>query len=728
MRPGGGGSGLLRVWLLLLAAGLLGAVLWLHTQLTAAVRDGRFSAAELRQLTAAQDKRVAALAAELKAAKGTEAELQRLRGELKAVSDQLATVRTEEQELHRRGEEQAEGLKEAREQAEDFRRQQAALRSESRDFNATLGRMGRQRGEIEALLSKRLSEVQESAARAARARLAEHTDGEHAAAQEALRKHLEGYVRARVAEAAADAAAARRHSAAPSAGSEAPAPQEQAPQPRAPPPLPPGAGGLPRHWPWRAAAARRTIAAAWGAYRINALGKDELNPVTNASVNWDRTNVQMVSLVDALSTLWVAGLRDEFAAAVAHVGKNFLWRPSGNVALFETTIRVLGGLLSAYALSGEAILLEKARDVGNSLVGAYSEGVMKDWGGYPRHVWNPLRKQPGPGYGTFLAEVGSVQLEWRYLAHATGEARFDTGVTRVMDRLEEASAAGGGFIGCCWSSHVAGGWGGTAGLGSYSDSYYEYLLKQYLLTGRSEERYMRMYTNMAETLIDKLIVRTGNLTWLAEGSAGGGTVTAQGSRFEHLACFAPGMLALGATYLPPEQAERHLAAARSLGDFCVGLYDGTPSGLAPDEVSVSASGVSPVKRSWPLRPETAESLFYLWRVTREEQWREAGWRMYRAIERNCRVCKTCAASGYSEVDDVYTVPGRHTGHMDTFFLAETMKYLYLLFAEDSEMDLDCWVFNTEAHPLPVIPPIGAKAAARGVPPHCPPLATPPRRP
>jgi mannosyl-oligosaccharide alpha-1,2-mannosidase len=99
-----------------------------------------------------------------------------------------------------------------------------------------------------------------------------------------------------------------------------------------------------------------------------------------------------------------------------------------------------------------------------------------------------------------------------------------------------------------------------------------------------------------------------------------------------------------------------------------------------------------------LRPEAAETLFYLWRATGNEVYRDWGWQMFRGWERYARM----GQGGYACADDVMRVPPALSNKMESFWIAETLKYLYLLFEDDARvLPLDEWVFNTEAHPLPV---------------------------
>eukprot|EP01060_Flectonema_neradi_P033621 TRINITY_DN5697_c0_g1_i1.p1 TRINITY_DN5697_c0_g1~~TRINITY_DN5697_c0_g1_i1.p1 ORF type:complete len:601 (+),score=75.46 TRINITY_DN5697_c0_g1_i1:149-1951(+) len=451
---------------------------------------------------------------------------------------------------------------------------------------------------------------------------------------------------------------------------------------------------------YRASAVRYTLKSVWDAYTPH-MGADEIQPVSNASKLWDTDNKQMVTLVDSLDTLYLAGLHTEFQEGIEYIAKNFDFTPSSSVSLFETTIRVLGGLLSAFALSNDDRVLAAAVQVGNKLVGAYSEEAISSNGGMPYPSWNPSTSTGHSNYGTFLAESGSVQLEYYYLYHATGDEKFLEPL-KLMPKFKSQTYPSG-LIGSSWNG---GSFSGRISTGSYSDSYYEYLLKLWLLTEQNEELYKDMYIAAADGIVDHLILdiklTNGTQAFVSSGDNYSQQFNVfENDNFEHLSCFVPGMLALGSVYLPPLQAEKHLKAAKKVASFCAHMYLDTETGLSPDEVSIGVNKEkSLVKRNYGLRPETVESLFYLWRVTRDPIYREWGWSIYLSIERHCRVCQKCKASGYSEVSDVTIVPPYLTDHMDTFFTGETLKYLYLLFADDDALDLDCWVLNTEAHPFP----------------------------
>lgn len=95
--------------------------------------------------------------------------------------------------------------------------------------------------------------------------------------------------------------------------------------------------------------------------------------------------------------------------------------------------------------------------------------------------------------------------------------------------------------------------------------------------------------------------------------------------------------------------------------------------------------------------ETVESYFIMWRTTHEQKYRDWAWEAFQAIEKHCRL-----ESGYSGLLDVDSLNGGHDDLQQSFFLAETLKYLYLIFTDDDVISLDKYVFNTEAHPFGII--------------------------
>ena len=151
-------------------------------------------------------------------------------------------------------------------------------------------------------------------------------------------------------------------------------------------------------------------------------------------------------------------------------------------------------------------------------------------------------------------------------------------------------------------------------------------------------------------------------------------------------------------------ADADIVLARRIMRTCVRMYTESPSGLAAEIAEFNHPSrvlAAPGARHTLLRPETVESLFVLWRLTGDRAYREDGWRIFEAFEAHARV----PSGGYAPVRDVTLRPPKleRRGKMESFFTAETLKYLYLLFGDGAQYPLDEYVFNTEAHPLRIRP-------------------------
>ncbi|KAK3256549.1 hypothetical protein CYMTET_34318 [Cymbomonas tetramitiformis] len=236
---------------------------------------------------------------------------------------------------------------------------------------------------------------------------------------------------------------------------------------------------------------------------------------------------------------------------------------------------------------------------------------------------------------------------------------------------------------------------GSSSMGALSDSFYEYLLKVWLLGGKTAavKPYHTLWEKAMKGLEEDLLRNSpdGSKSFLATTGASA-TLTQ-----EHLACFAPGMLALGSRTAPARLKTQYLSVAEKLMETCVASYTLTPTGLGPDSYQFdSSSHLVPLDKEYKQRPEVVESLYILHLTTEKPKYREWGWKIFQAIERQTKV-----ECGYAGIKDVMTsTPKKHlVDKQQSFFLSETLKYLYLLFSDSDRVPLDEWVFNTEAHPM-----------------------------
>ncbi|KAI5194106.1 seven-hairpin glycosidase [Aureobasidium subglaciale] len=185
------------------------------------------------------------------------------------------------------------------------------------------------------------------------------------------------------------------------------------------------------------------VSHSWSGYRSKAWLKDEVRPVSGGSrdpfCGWAAT------LVDALDTLWIVGLKDDFEEAVKAVGKiDFTTSQRKDIPLFETTIRYLGGMLSAYDLSGakHKVLLDKAVELADVLMGSFDTPNRMPVTFYR---WMPtFASQPHrAGTHVVLAELGSLSVEFTRLAQLTKEPKYYDAIDRITDAFLEWQNASG---------------------------------------------------------------------------------------------------------------------------------------------------------------------------------------------------------------------------------------------------------------------------------------------
>eukprot|EP00668_Euglena_longa_P033937 GGOE01043613.1.p1 GENE.GGOE01043613.1~~GGOE01043613.1.p1 ORF type:complete len:525 (+),score=93.12 GGOE01043613.1:89-1663(+) len=443
-------------------------------------------------------------------------------------------------------------------------------------------------------------------------------------------------------------------------------------------------------------AVREAFLFAWQGYRRYAWGGDELKPLSRKAKNWGKEYGRFgLTILESMDTLWIMQLHDEFERCVEWVARDLRFDIDHEISHFEATIRMLGGLLSAFELSGKRhhVLLRMAQDLGDRLLFAYNTTL-----GIPHQTVNLATGESGnPSWMSnraALAEFGSVQLEFKTLSHHTGDPTYRKKAMRVFDVLERQvhrlSHPGLWPIwinmdsGLLVEDHLT--------LGARGDSFYEVLLKQWLLTGKREGRLKRLFYEAAVAIQQHLVHRSSpsGLTYIAEMKDSMVYHT-----MDHLVCFSGGMFALAANEWSSPK-ESWMGLAKAIGETCHAIYDMTVTGLGPEIVDFQI-GMDAIPHSWKyiLRPEAAETWFYLWRYTKDERWRDYGWKLLKNLNRHCRV----QGGGFAGVRNVSEVPAEHDDLMQSFFLAETLKYLYLMFDEPGHLSLDDWVFSTEAHPF-----------------------------
>ena len=279
----------------------------------------------------------------------------------------------------------------------------------------------------------------------------------------------------------------------------------------------------------------------------------------------------ILSLVDSLDTLWLMDMKDEFWEARDWVRDKLSHDHVGSVSGFETTIRSLGGLLSAYDLSKDEVFLKKADELGSRLVKAYDTpsglphgSINLQTGRSNNFGWN--------GNAYILAEVGTQQVEYRYLARASGKEDYANKTERAFDVIRDLQPADG-----LLSQNIRDDRGGKASFsnskvsfGAMGDSVYEYMLKIWVQGGKKEDKYREMWDKAMEGMHEQLLHKStpNGLSYIADRTGPGRF----DEKMDHLVCFMGGALALGA-YTDPQgldspRAQRDLKSAKALTYTC----------------------------------------------------------------------------------------------------------------------------------------------------------------
>lgn len=469
----------------------------------------------------------------------------------------------------------------------------------------------------------------------------------------------------------------------------------------------------PRSWEAEKQAVKEAFEKSWAGYKKYAWGKDSYRPIAKRGSDFGPKPMGWI-IVDSLDTMHIMGLNQQLKEAREWVENVLDYDMSYEVNTFETTIRMLGGLLSAFYLTSDSLYRDKAIDLGNRLLGAFNSPSGIPYSSVNLHSYKGI-KSHSDGGASSTAEAATLQLEFKYLANLTSQAVYWEKAEKVNEVIE-ANHKEGGLVPIFINPDSGMFRGDLIRLGSRGDSYYEYLIKQYLQTKGEEPVYKDMYDEAVSGIKEHLVRQSypGKLKFIGELEHGiGGALS---TKMDHLVCFVGGMLAVGATNgTTIDKARKQSWTTVRESDFRLGLeitrtcyetYASTDTGLGPeivvfnvDENSSEDFFIKNLDSFNMQRPELVESLFYLWRITRKEIYREWGWKIFQSFEKWTRLE---GDGGYASLEDVRIIPPPLRDNMESFWLAETLKYFYLLF-DDTEGDLlplTDIVFNTEGHPLP----------------------------
>lgn len=404
----------------------------------------------------------------------------------------------------------------------------------------------------------------------------------------------------------------------------------------------------------------------WNAYKKYAWGHDGLRPLSKAPYDWCSEPLLLTPL-DAMDTMILMGLKEEADSTREFILRTLSFDKDCYVKTFEITIRLLGGLLSNHQLTGDERLLNLARDLADRLLPAFQSPT-----GLP-YVEVNLRTGAVRGTKTNPGEAGTLLVEFGTLSMLTGDPTYynyaKNALLNVYDRRSEIGLVGE-QIDCetgKWTktdSHV------TACI----DSYYEYLVKGALLFGDEDcsimwrDAYIALQNYIADSTATGLWYGHADMTTGQRGKTWFGALDA----------FFPAVLVLAGD----------LKNAADLQESCLKMWQ--RHGIEPEQLDyVTMEAASP---RFFLNPEIVESAYYLYQKTKNPRYLEMGKIFLDSLKTYCRT-----EAGYAELKSVVTK--EKSDRMESYFLAETLKYFYLLFAPDETLDFSKVIFNTEAHPI-----------------------------
>ncbi|HEX6283757.1 MAG TPA: glycoside hydrolase family 47 protein [Pyrinomonadaceae bacterium] len=418
---------------------------------------------------------------------------------------------------------------------------------------------------------------------------------------------------------------------------------------------------------------------AWNGYKKYAWGHDDLKPLSKTHHDWYAQPLLMTP-VDSLDTMILMGLKDEADATRKYIVENLSFDKDIEVQNFEITIRLLGGLLSGYQMTRDKRLLNLAEDLGKRLLPVFNSPT-----GLPyRYVNLKTGKTSKPISNP--AETGTLLVEFGTLSKFTGNRVFyDKAKRALVETFKRRSKIG--LVGE-WINVETGQWTNTdSHISGAIDSYYEYLLKCWLLFGDRDckrmwdESIVAINKYLAHEFereismhpVDGVVI---DQLWYSHADMNTGVRGA--TTFGALDAFFPAVLALSGD----------LKRAQRLQESSFSMW--TMAGIEPEVYDYIAGKI--VSPGYPLRPEIVESTYYLYQYTKDPQYLRMGEKLWRDFVEHCRT-----EAGYAALKSVITK--EQTDSMQSFVLAETFKYFYLLFSPDNTLDFRNVIFNTEAHPI-----------------------------
>ncbi|MEV8098406.1 glycoside hydrolase family 47 protein [Kitasatospora sp. NPDC085879] len=406
----------------------------------------------------------------------------------------------------------------------------------------------------------------------------------------------------------------------------------------------------------------------WEGYKRAAWGYDEVRPVSGGRNDFFADGRTFgLSMVEALDTLWLMELDDEVALAADWIENELDPAQDADVQVFETIIRLVGGLVAGYLCTGRQPLLDRGRELADRLLPAFTRSPT----GMPYRYVN-LRTGAVSGNTSPLAEIGSNILEFGMLSKLTGNQKYWDAARRAMRAVFDRRSALG-LLGTTLNVET-GRWTDTTSCAPNPpvDSYYEYLWAGAELF--ADRELGDWYKLLIGAVLRYQLEHQGGYAWYKQVDYGTGRTTGRGA--SELGSFFPGLLGKG----------EDMDAAVDYYNTWTMILDNNP--VVPEAIDYGNATVRSARND--LRPEYVNSSFDLWMLTGEQRFKETAYAYFAGLRDRLRV-----PGGYTVADDVTTEPLRRGDLTPGYWFAENTKYLYLMFAAAPRFDYRSGLLSTE---------------------------------
>jgi hypothetical protein len=427
---------------------------------------------------------------------------------------------------------------------------------------------------------------------------------------------------------------------------------------------------------------RQEFLTAWTAYRRHAFGRDELRPLSGTGSDFFIGGVPLgLTIIESLGTMYVMELDGELTAATNWIRDNLNFNRNASVHVFETIIRLVGGLLSGFHATGDSVLLTRARDLVDRLLPAFTRSPT----GAPYRFVN-LQTGAVSGNQVPLAEIGSNITEFGFLSQVTGDPKYRNASKRALRAVWDRRSSLN-LVGTTLNVETGAWTDPTARVDPPVDSFFEDLHGAFDMFGDTEAR--GWYDTLTAAIVQRLAETVGGRLWFRKVNMNTGAMVGGRTQSE-LTAFYAGLLAQGGDIA--RGASYHSSWAAVLGRHR----------LPPEAVDYAT--LNAVSNAYQLRPEFVDSALFLWLITGDEVYRTRAQDMWNRQKAHCKV-----ANGYAVVTNMTTTPTSKGDITPGYWFAENMKYYYLMWAGAPRFNYANNYLTTEGNVLRGFNRVGATA-------------------